>query len=98
MATIIWFVLGLLVAGFAKVVFWEDAPIGLVPVLAAGVVGGMGGGFLRDALFGKSEFDTASLAMVIVGAAAIVYLYYQAIGRKHLAAGRVTDVGQRRAA
>ncbi len=101
MATILWFVLGLLVASFAKVVFWGDAPIGWAPVLAAGVVGGIGGGFLRGALWGTtnvSRFDSASLASVIVGATVLVYAYHRSISRKRLTTGRAVNIGQRPAA
>ncbi len=102
MATIVWCVLGLLVASIAKSVAWDEAPIGWVPVLVAGVAGGIGGGFLRPLLFGTSDaygWDLASLLMAIGGATAIVYLYYLAIGRKRLMAARATrGLQQRRAA
>lgn len=102
MATIVWFVLGLLVASIAKLVAWDETPIGWVPVAAAGIAGGIGGGFLRQVLFGTSNvhgFDVASLMMAIGGAAAVLYLYYVAIGRKRLMAARnMHVVEQRRAA
>ncbi len=102
MATIVYCVLGLLVASIAKSVAWDEAPIGWMPVLAAGIAGGIGGGFLRPVVFGPSDaygWDLASLLMAIGGATAVVCLYYLAIGRKRLMAARATHaVAQRRAA
>jgi uncharacterized membrane protein YeaQ/YmgE (transglycosylase-associated protein family) len=102
MATITWSVLGLLVASIAKLVIWDGDPIGWMPLLSAGIVGAIGGGFLRAVLLGPSNesgFDLASLLMAVGGATAAVYLYYLAIGRKRLMAARaIHAVEQRRAA
>ncbi len=99
MATFTWCVLGLLVASIAKLVAWDEAPIGWAPVMASGIVGAIGGGWLRQLLFAASDvpgFDPASLLMAIGGAAALVYLYYLAIGRKRVMAARELSAAQRR--
>ena len=78
MATIAWLVLGMLVAGIAKLVVWDETPIGWGPVAMASIVGAIGGGFLRRVFLGTSDmfgFDLASLLMATGGAAAVVYLY-----------------------
>ncbi len=101
MATITWVVLGVLVASIAKLVAWDESPIGWAPVLSAGMAGAIGGGFLRPALFGTSDvpgFDPATILMAIGGATAVVYLYYVLIGRKRLMAAGTVHVERRRAA
>ncbi|MFB3814782.1 MAG: hypothetical protein ACE14L_11800 [Terriglobales bacterium] len=99
MATIAWIVLGGLVASIAKLVAWDEAPIGWAPVMAAGIAGGIGGGLASNVIFASTDMlrlDLASLLLSIAGAAVLVYLYYLAIGRKQLMTAR--GVGQRRAA
>lgn len=72
MATILWIVLGGLVASIAKLVAWEKSPVGWAPVLLAGIAGAVAGGFVRNALFSPSAvpgFDIAAMLFAIAGAA-----------------------------
>lgn len=90
MATFTWVVLGVLVASIAKLVAWDDTPIGWVPVLALGSIGAVAGGFVRGLLFQPSSipgFDVGSLMMAIGGAAGLLVLYYYVIGRRQIAGG-----------
>ncbi|MFB3917946.1 MAG: GlsB/YeaQ/YmgE family stress response membrane protein [Terriglobales bacterium] len=88
MAMFTWVVLGILVAGIAKLVAWDDTPIGWAPVLVLGAIGAVAGGFVRGALFRPSSipgFDVGSLMLAIAGAAVVLYLYYLVIGRSQIA-------------
>ena len=84
-AAFTWIVLGLLVAGIAKLVAWDDAPVGWVPVAALGAAGALLGGFLRLRLFNPGVtpgFDPAALLIAIAGAVVVLLAYRLIMGRK----------------
>jgi uncharacterized membrane protein YeaQ/YmgE (transglycosylase-associated protein family) len=87
-AVFTWIVLGALVASIAKLVAWDDTPIGWPAVMAAGLIGSAGGGYLSSLLWAAGDvprgFDPAALLLAIAGAAVVVYAYYVAIGRAKL--------------
>jgi uncharacterized membrane protein YeaQ/YmgE (transglycosylase-associated protein family) len=87
-AAFTWIVLGTLVASIAKLVAWDDTPIGWFPVVASGVIGSAVGGYVSSVLWAAGDvprgFDPAALLLAIAGAAVVVYAYYVAIGRAKL--------------
>ena len=87
-AAFTWIVLGTLVASIAKLVAWDDTPLGWTPVLAAGIIGSVVGGYASTVLSSASDlpagFGPAALFLAVGAAALAVWAYYVAIGRAKL--------------
>ncbi len=89
-ALFFWAVLGGLVGGFAKSVFWYEGPQGWGPCILFGVAGAIAGAFVRGT---ANAFELGSMALAVVGAAVVLSLYNLLSRRAH-----ATNLAGRRAA
>jgi uncharacterized membrane protein YeaQ/YmgE (transglycosylase-associated protein family) len=74
-ALFFWAVLGGLVAGFTLSVVWFDRNQAWLPIVLFGAVGGIAGGFLRKLAGPTNGFDLGSMGLVMLSAAAVLFLY-----------------------
>ncbi len=74
-ALIFWVILGGLVGGFVKSIFWFEGDRGWLPCLLFGIVGGVGGGYLSRLAGAGNGFELSSMGVCILGAAVMLTVY-----------------------
>ena len=101
MAVILWATLGLLIAGVAKLVVWEEDRGGWLVVVPVGISGAILGATFRTALFVASDtpgFDLGSMFCAMTGAAFLLWLRHEIVRRAPAAVSEIEVERQRRAA
>lgn len=100
MVVLLWAILALLVAAIAKLVLWDEEPVGWLPVLLVGLAGGVIGGLVRNALGGRrdlSGFDLSSMGLAIAGSALLLWAYHRFVAPKPAAPAVRVDRSRRAA-
>lgn len=82
-ALIFWTVLGGLVGGFAKSVFWFETSKGWLPCVVFGAAGGIVGGYILGPAY---AFGLSGMGLAIAGAAVVLSIYSVFARRRQVAA------------
>lgn len=78
-----WLVFGLIVGAIAKLLMPGRDPGGWIVTILLGVAGSFVGGFLAQALLGRSD-NTAGWIGSIVGAIVLLFVYRLIVGRRRV--------------
>lgn len=83
MGILLWIVFGLIAGALAKFIMPGRQDGGIILTIVLGIVGAVVGGFIGTLLGfgGISGFDLRSLALAIVGALVVLFLYGMFVGR-----------------
>ncbi|WP_322802637.1 GlsB/YeaQ/YmgE family stress response membrane protein [Thermoflexus sp.] len=83
MGILLWIVFGLIAGALAKFIMPGRQGGGIILTIVLGIVGAVVGGFIGTLLGfgGISGFDLRSLALAIVGALVVLFLYGMFVGR-----------------
>ena len=85
MAVLFWITLGALVAAIAKLVVWDTDWANWSPIMLLGIVGAVLGGGIAGWLSPISDvpgFDSFSIVLALIGAAALLCPYGLVIARR----------------
>ena len=85
MAVIFWVTLGALAGAIAKLVVWDTARASWSPIMLFSIVGGVLGGRIAGWLSPISDspgFDTTSILLALIGAAALLCPYGLVVARR----------------
>lgn len=85
MAVLFWVTLGALVGAIAKLVVWDTDQANWSPIMLLSIVGGVLGGRIAGWLSPVSDspgFDPASIALALIGAAALLCPYGLVVARR----------------
>jgi len=84
MAVLLWVTLGLLLAGIAKYVVWEEDGASWLALAPLGIAGAILGAIFRGALFVASStpgFDLGAMLCAIAGTAFLLWVRHEIFGR-----------------